>query len=65
MEDFMSDKHLPRLFAQALNEKRVELFDEFIHPEYNNHNPHRCNRGLPASKHSFDTTSTHFPIPKL
>jgi predicted SnoaL-like aldol condensation-catalyzing enzyme len=39
MEDFMSNKHLPRLFAQALNEKRVELFDEFIHPEYNNHNP--------------------------
>src|SRR6266446_10945399 len=38
MEDFMSNKHLPRLFAQALNEKRVELFDEFIHPEYNNHN---------------------------
>jgi predicted SnoaL-like aldol condensation-catalyzing enzyme len=39
MEDFMSYKHLPRLFAQALNEKRVELFDEFIHHEYNNHNP--------------------------
>jgi steroid delta-isomerase-like uncharacterized protein len=38
MEDFMSNKHLPWLFAQALNEKRVELFDEFIHPEYNNHN---------------------------
>jgi steroid delta-isomerase-like uncharacterized protein len=38
MEDFMSNKHLPRLFAQALNEKRVELFDELIHPEYNNHN---------------------------
>ena len=38
MEDFMSNKHLPRLFAQALNEKRVELFDEFIHLEYNNHN---------------------------
>ena len=34
----MSNKHLPRLFAQALNDKRVELFDEFIHPEYNNHN---------------------------
>jgi predicted SnoaL-like aldol condensation-catalyzing enzyme len=34
----MRNKHLPRLFAQALNEKRVELFDEFIHPEYNNHN---------------------------
>jgi steroid delta-isomerase-like uncharacterized protein len=35
----MSNKHLPRLFAQALNEKRIELFDEFIHPDYNNHNP--------------------------
>ena len=34
----MSNKHLPQLFAQALNEKRIELFDEFIHPEYNNHN---------------------------
>ena len=36
----MSNKHLPGLFAQALNEKRMELFDEFIHTEYNNHNPH-------------------------
>src|SRR5260370_2462348 len=35
----MSNKHLPQLFAQALNEKRIELFDEFIHPDYNNHNP--------------------------
>ena len=35
----MSNKHLPRLFGQALNEKQIELFDEFIHPEYNNHNP--------------------------
>jgi predicted SnoaL-like aldol condensation-catalyzing enzyme len=35
----MSYRHLPRLLAQALNEKRIELFDEFIHPEYNNHNP--------------------------
>jgi len=34
----MSNKHLGRLFAQALNEKRVALFDEFIHPEYKNHN---------------------------
>jgi predicted SnoaL-like aldol condensation-catalyzing enzyme len=34
----MSNKHLPQLFAQALNEKRVELFDEFIHPDYDNHN---------------------------
>jgi steroid delta-isomerase-like uncharacterized protein len=39
MEDLMSNKHLPRLFAQALNEKQVELFDEFIHPQYKNHNP--------------------------
>src|SRR5258707_7090770 len=23
---------------RSLNDKRVELFDEFIHPEYNNHN---------------------------
>src|SRR5437879_935843 len=38
MEDSMSNKHLPRLFAQALNDKHVELFDVFIHPEYNNHN---------------------------
>lgn len=36
----MSNKHLPGLLAQALNEKRVELFDEFVHTEYNNHNPH-------------------------
>jgi hypothetical protein len=64
MEGFMSNKHLPRLFAQALNEKRVELFDEFIHPEYNNHNP-RFSRDQQASKHSFDTTSTHFPIREL
>ena len=38
MEVFLSNKHLLLLFVQALNEKRVELFDEFIHPEYNNHN---------------------------
>src|SRR6202140_4384417 len=38
MEVFLSNKHLPRLFVQALNEKRVELFEEFIRPEYNNHN---------------------------
>ena len=31
----MRNKHLPRLFAQALNEKRVEPFDEFIRPNYN------------------------------
>jgi hypothetical protein len=29
----MHNRHLPRLFAQALNEKQVELFDEFLHPE--------------------------------
>lgn len=34
----MSNKHLPQLFEQGLNDKRVELFDELIHPEYNSHN---------------------------
>jgi hypothetical protein len=29
----MNNTHLPRLFAQALNEKQVELFNEFLHPE--------------------------------
>ena len=29
----MNNKHLPRLFAQALNEKQLELFDEFLHRE--------------------------------
>jgi hypothetical protein len=38
MEVFLSNKHLPRLFVQTLNEKRIELFDEFIHPQYNKHN---------------------------
>jgi predicted SnoaL-like aldol condensation-catalyzing enzyme len=38
MEDSKSNKHLPRLFEQGLNDKRVELFDELIHPEYNSHN---------------------------
>jgi hypothetical protein len=32
-ENSMNNKHLPRLFAQALNEKQLELFDEFLHPE--------------------------------
>ena len=60
----MSNKHLPRLFAQALNEKRVELFDEFIHLEYNNHNAY-VQPARRALKHSFGTTSTHFPTRKL
>ena len=34
----MSHKHLAQLFAQSLTEKRLELFDEFIHPGYHNHN---------------------------
>jgi len=34
----MNSKHLPKLFAQALNEKRLELFDQFIGPVYANHN---------------------------
>ena len=29
----MNNKHLPQLFAQALNEKQLELFDEFRHLE--------------------------------
>jgi hypothetical protein len=29
----MNNKHLPRLFEQALNEKQLELFDEFLHLE--------------------------------
>jgi hypothetical protein len=29
----MNNKHLPRLFAQGLNEKQLELFDEFRHTE--------------------------------
>jgi predicted SnoaL-like aldol condensation-catalyzing enzyme len=64
MEDSMSNEHLPRLFAQALNDKRVELFDEFIHPEYNNHNAY-VEPGQAGVKHSFGTTSTHFPTRKL
>ena len=32
-ENSMNNKHLPRLFAQALNEKQVELLNEFLHPE--------------------------------
>jgi hypothetical protein len=32
-ENSMNNKHLPRLFAQALNEKQFEVFDEFLHPE--------------------------------
>jgi len=29
----MNNKHLQRLIAQALNEKHVELFNEFLHPD--------------------------------
>jgi len=60
----MSNKHLPRLFAQALNEKRVELFDEFIHPDYNNHNP-QVQPGPAGVKAFFATTSRHFQTLKL
>jgi steroid delta-isomerase-like uncharacterized protein len=60
MEDFMSNKHLPRVFAQALNEKRMELFDDFIHPEYNNHNP-RVQPGLAGVKAFFRHYLDAFP----
>jgi hypothetical protein len=29
----MNNKHLPQLHTQALNEKQLELFDEFLHLE--------------------------------
>jgi hypothetical protein len=29
----MNNTHLPQLFAQALNEQQVELFNEFLHLE--------------------------------
>lgn len=35
----MSNRQLPELFARALNEQNIELFNEFIHPQYDNHNP--------------------------
>jgi steroid delta-isomerase-like uncharacterized protein len=34
----MNNKHLPELFVKALNEKRLDLFDQFLDPAYNNHN---------------------------
>jgi predicted SnoaL-like aldol condensation-catalyzing enzyme len=64
MEHFMSNKHPPGLFAQALNEKRVELFDEFIHPEYNNHNPH-VQRGPAGVKTFFRHYLEAFPDTKI
>jgi predicted SnoaL-like aldol condensation-catalyzing enzyme len=64
MEDFMSNKHLPRLFAQALNEKRVELFDEFVHPDYKNHNP-QVQPGLAGVKAFFRHYLDSFPDTKV
>ena len=32
-ENSMNNKHLPLALCQALNEKQVELFDEFPHTE--------------------------------
>jgi hypothetical protein len=32
-ENSMNNKHLPRLLAQALNEKQVKLLNESLHPE--------------------------------
>jgi predicted SnoaL-like aldol condensation-catalyzing enzyme len=64
MEDFMSNKHLPRLFTQALNEKRIELFDKFIHPEYSNHNP-QVQPGLEGVKAFFRHYLDAFPDTKV
>lgn len=60
----MNNKHLPRLFAQALNEKRVELFDEFIHPEYTNHNAY-VERGPAGVKAFFRHYLDAFPDTKV
>ena len=56
----MSHKHLPRLFAQALNEKRVAAFDEFIHADYNNHNSY-VQPGPAGVKAFFEHYLTAFP----
>lgn len=56
----MTYKHLPRLFARALNEKRIELFDEFVHPEYTNHNP-GVKPGLAGVKAFFGAYLEAFP----
>jgi steroid delta-isomerase-like uncharacterized protein len=64
MEDFMSHKHLARLFAQALNEKRAEVFDEFIHAEYNNHNSY-VQPGPAGVKAFFEHYLTAFPDAKV
>ena len=32
-ENSMNNKHLSRLLAQALSDKQLQLFDEFLHPE--------------------------------
>jgi len=60
----MSYKHLPRLFAQALNEKRVQAFDEFIHADYNNHNPY-VQPGPAGVKAFFEHYLTAFPDTKV
>ena len=60
----MSNKHLPRLFTQALNEKRIELFDKFIHPEYSNHNP-QLQAGLEGVKAFFRHYLDAFPDTKV
>ncbi len=60
----MSHKHLARLFAQALNEKRMEAFDEFIHPEYNNHNSY-VQPGREGVKAFFEHYLTAFPDTKV
>ncbi len=34
----MANKHLAMLYARSLNEKNISLFDDFVHPDYGNHN---------------------------
>ena len=60
----MSNKHLPRLFAQALNEKRLNSSMNSS-TRSTTTTTHTWNRARLALKPSFGTTSTHFPTQKL
>jgi predicted SnoaL-like aldol condensation-catalyzing enzyme len=64
MENFMSNKHLPQLFAQALNDKKIELFDRFVSPDYQNHNPF-VEPGLSGVKAFFRHYLDAFPDTKV
>jgi hypothetical protein len=52
MEDSKINKLLPRLFEPGLNDKRVELFDALIDPEYNS-----CNAYVKPGRRAFSILS--------